>query len=688
MAVTACDLSHDAHYLATASVDGTVRVWSLSDDPDAAIVAGMRRHHGVLIGEPTAEAIRLQLGADAVGGNELEMEVKGRDVVSAAPRTVRVRTGDVRGWIADPAVLAGPDMAVTGCAFVDVDPGVRAWSLLWWSADRTARLWGDDGSSVVFEGHAETVRHAGSVPPAFARVLEREDVESLPVFVTASDDRSIGVWDRSGRRLSVLDGRGTEARVLAALNHSEAFVLYNDGAFQLTDARRGDQERNFYASSESGQPMGYATTVDDDAAVTWWGDGKLGFSDADSDGRLALIQAHEGVVLAVAAGRSSPPRMADFTVSGGSDHRAIVWGLATHEAWFTLEHDGPVAAVAIDRTGDHLVAGSWDGTVSVGDVKQRALRHVLRGHTDRVHACTFVRLDTGGRAEVVVSAGADRTLRVWDVEDARELRVLRGHTAEVAGLVSVGGGIVVSWSLDRTLRVWDVAAGAQRAALHGHTDIITHAAMLDEHILLSSALDGTVRAWDTDLGVPLGVLRGTRPFVKVCALRGGARGEPPLGVALDEAGEAWVFEYAAPATPEVREAERASVAASEGEVLSVRGRKERRPGKTARTGASRVGAAPVSRTFVVRGAVQGTGFRAWANAQFPELGVTGSAENQPDGTVIVQAEGAPAALDRLRERLEEGPPMARIDAVKEAKAAKAQPRAKTSRRSRRSPRKK
>ena len=45
------------------------------------------------------------------------------------------------------------------------------------------------------------------------------------------------------------------------------------------------------------------------------------------------------------------------------------------------------------------------------------------------------------------------------------------------------------------------------------------------------------------------------------------------------------------------------------------------------------------------------------------LGLRGRAENRPDGSVLVHAAGAPAALDALIAWLHVGPPMARVDLV-------------------------
>ena len=65
----------------------------------------------------------------------------------------------------------------------------------------------------------------------------------------------------------------------------------------------------------------------------------------------------------------------------------------------------------------------------------------------------------------------------------------------------------------------------------------------------------------------------------------------------------------------------------------------------------------------VRGRVQGVWFRASTAERATALGLRGSAENLPDGSVLVHAAGAPAALDALVHWLRHGPPLARVDAV-------------------------
>ncbi len=66
---------------------------------------------------------------------------------------------------------------------------------------------------------------------------------------------------------------------------------------------------------------------------------------------------------------------------------------------------------------------------------------------------------------------------------------------------------------------------------------------------------------------------------------------------------------------------------------------------------------------VVRGDVQGVGYRDATREKARELGVMGWVRNGEDGDVLVHAEGPGAAVDELASFLREGPPAARVGEV-------------------------
>ncbi len=69
----------------------------------------------------------------------------------------------------------------------------------------------------------------------------------------------------------------------------------------------------------------------------------------------------------------------------------------------------------------------------------------------------------------------------------------------------------------------------------------------------------------------------------------------------------------------------------------------------------------VSFQAVVRGRVQGVGFRYFARQRAEVWGVSGFVRNQPDGSVEIHAEGASEALSAFEADLRQGPSFGRVD---------------------------
>jgi acylphosphatase len=70
--------------------------------------------------------------------------------------------------------------------------------------------------------------------------------------------------------------------------------------------------------------------------------------------------------------------------------------------------------------------------------------------------------------------------------------------------------------------------------------------------------------------------------------------------------------------------------------------------------------------YLVRGRVQGVGYRYFALEAAERLGVTGYARNLPTGEVEVHAEADEGTLRRFKQELERGPRMARVTEVVES----------------------
>jgi acylphosphatase len=76
----------------------------------------------------------------------------------------------------------------------------------------------------------------------------------------------------------------------------------------------------------------------------------------------------------------------------------------------------------------------------------------------------------------------------------------------------------------------------------------------------------------------------------------------------------------------------------------------------------------LARRFVVRGRVQGVGFRWFVEREAHMLGIAGWVRNNSDGSVEVLAMGTREQLLGLRSKLQQGPRASRVDDVEESES--------------------
>jgi len=99
------DIGGGTTEIAVIALSGIVSDTSIrtgGDEMDQSIVQFMRKNYNLLIGEPTAEAIKIQVGSAVPLAEEREMEAKGRDLVSGIPKVVRVHSSEIREAMQEP----------------------------------------------------------------------------------------------------------------------------------------------------------------------------------------------------------------------------------------------------------------------------------------------------------------------------------------------------------------------------------------------------------------------------------------------------------------------------------------------------------------------------------------------------------------------------------------------------------
>jgi len=142
--------------VAVISLGGIVTSLSIrtaGDDFDQALVSWFKKEHSLILGERTAEQIKVELGSAFPSPDEPEADIRGRDMVSGLPRTVMVSSAEIRRALEEPLNAVVDAVRTT----LDKTPPELAGDIM----DRGLVL---TGGGALLGGLDERLRHETGMP--------------------------------------------------------------------------------------------------------------------------------------------------------------------------------------------------------------------------------------------------------------------------------------------------------------------------------------------------------------------------------------------------------------------------------------------------------------------------------------------------------------------------------------------
>jgi len=326
-------------------------------------------------------------------------------------------------------------------------------------------------------------------------------------LITASRDRTAGIWDLRGNKDFFLHGHTGEVND-AAFNPKPPA----DGNGWFAATASDDNTAALWRASEPDKPYslkGHTAAV---TGLAWSADGKwLVTSSKDSQVRIWNVAAADPskqsrVLQGHAASVWLPCLVetggAGWLVTPSADNTARVWtfpqgapaSFSKSSEAGVLHHGAPVRRVAMDSKGRWVVTAGADGRAILWDRASGGLLLDLN-HEKPVRDVAF---QPGGN--LLVTASADNTAQIWDAQKLSPIVTLAGHTAPVfsARFTPYGPGVVtVSW--DRTARLWNYETKKCVAVLRGHVDAIWSVEFSPSgNNFTTTSSDGTARLWELE----------------------------------------------------------------------------------------------------------------------------------------------------------------------------------------------
>ena len=472
MRVGAVAFSPDSELLASASDDGTVRLWRTAD---WSLQVVLRGHKGPV------NAV-----AFLPGGNEL----------FSAGNDWTVRRWNLETGACD---VFGRDVTSIKCLAV--------------SPDGTFLAWATSGIFFLGDGVLPRITLCDVATGKVRRQLVgHTDAVSALVFspdgrrlVSSAykNDRTIRVWNvATGACESVSDPHEAGIGGLAFLPDGQTLV--SGGArlrfwdFPSLESKPGfpnnpANELNTIAVSPDGMTLAFGQWAQE-----------ITLLDVPTGSLVNVLSGHDRAgVFGLAFSRDGKA-----LASAGADCEVRVWDVVrkVHAAEELIGPPERIVTLQATPDGATLVTGSREDRISLWHTPSGFLRKSwIAGHGE----ISSVALSVDGRQ--AFSAGRDGVTRAWNVDSAEQLGAWRAHRGRTRSLALVGDGTTLaSAGDDGAVILWDVRAMGTRRRTLAQLSTAGHCVAASAHgdRVASGGADGAIRLWHTGSGQLLATLRG------------------------------------------------------------------------------------------------------------------------------------------------------------------------------------
>ncbi len=502
--VTSVSFSPDSQLLASASQDGTIKLWpveasvpitpltlsghrktvsSVTFSPDGRLIASVSEDHRLKLWSRGGKLLRtLYLTSAAL--TSVAFSPDGQEIAIA------ISDGTVKLIELDGTVLYtldhtnNPDQTVYKVRF---SPNGKLIATV--GEDQTLKLWTRQGQLLnTLKGDSDRVYGLSFSPDS-------------KLLATSSDDKHIYLWTVEGTLLKQWQGHGDkvtnvqfspDGKILASSSYDKTVKLWSLDRIPLKTLT-GHQHRVLGVSFSPNGEM-FASASQDKTVKLWSRTGAL----------LTTLTGHQDRVTTVSF---SPD--GELLATAGYDRTVKLWKLSAdlenlqnrQGAWFRLPYPGFSGSVSQVKESLPLLKKR----VSVESIQ---LFKSWSAHNNSIMSINF-----SPDGEQIATASKDKTVKLWS-RNGQLLHTLIGHRSWVNSVVfSPNGQVIVTSSDDGMMKLWD-NQGKLLKTIPAHQGYILSVSFSpDGQMIASAGYDNTVKLWDSKGNYLNSLLKGSSDSV-------------------------------------------------------------------------------------------------------------------------------------------------------------------------------
>lgn len=463
--VISVTFSFDGKYLATGSVDTTVRLWDVSSGKLIRILEG----HSAEVGGLAFSPDRKLLLTSSEDGMLIIWDVETGELLRDLPDfTVFKVSFSLDGTRVAAATFNG--LQVWGYTMNSAEPiTLEESQAILTIPEGSSGIFSPDGKQLaapsfgIASGNAIKLWDATTGQELLTLIGHTDWLASLAFspdgkhLASTSLDGTIRIWSLTpGEETVAVSGPGAGYGVRVAYNPNGQEFATNggDGTATIWDAKTGeprltldghDMEVMNVAFSPDGTR--FATGSLDATAIIW---------DTATGKKLLTLSGHEDGVRDLTFSSDGT-----LIATGSFDLTARVWDAATgKQLQIFADYEGIVPGVAFSPDGTRLATSSTDGTAKIWDVRTGKLSLSFAG------GGPDIAYSPDGRKIATISG--DATAKIWDADTGKELLTLTGHSSELRPVAfSPDGNFLATGSGDNTAKIWDLETGQELLTLPG-----------------------------------------------------------------------------------------------------------------------------------------------------------------------------------------------------------------------------